>query len=74
MKATTPISSLILVEGVKFLCNSSNIGISILQQWHTELQLHISKICVVEVAIMVVCEVLDVVDYAGIFLTRDNLK
>ena len=66
--------SLALVKVVESLCNSVYIGNSLLKQRNAQFKLYSGKIAVVKVCVGVVCKVLDVVDYAGVLLSRDNLK
>ena len=67
-------SGLSLVELVQLLSHFGYVGLSILKQRHTQLQRHASQIAVVEVAVSIVGEVLDVVDHASVLLTRNHLQ
>ena len=68
------VGSLICIQLVQLLSNSWNIYVSILQQRHTQLQGYICQIVIVEVTVRVVGKVFDVVDHAGVLLTRDHLQ
>ena len=67
------LGSLCLVELVELLSHFWNVALSILEQGHTELERHAREVAVVEVAVRVVGEVLDIVDHAGVLLAGDDL-
>ena len=68
------IGCLVTIECIELLGNRFHIFLSILQQGHTELQGYSSQIGIVEVAIGIVGEVLDVVDNAGVLLAGNHLQ
>ena len=66
--------SICAIKSVQFLSHELYIGLSILQQGYTKFQFNIGQIAIVEVAIRVVGEVLDVVDYTGVLLAGNYLE
>ena len=68
------LGSLCLVELVELLSHFGNVALSILEQGHAELERHAREVAVVEVAVRVVGEVLDIVDHAGVLLAGDDLQ
>ena len=73
-KGNDALFSLIIIAGVEDLGHEGHIDLSILQQGYTELQSDIGQILVIEVAVGIVGEVLDVVDHTGVLLTWNHLK
>ena len=68
------LSCLGFIKCIELLCHFGNIFLGILKEGNTELQHDLGEVFVVEVAITVVSEVLDVVDDARILLARDDLQ
>ena len=63
-----------LVEGVELLSHLGDILLGILEEGHTELQHDTREVVVVEIAVAVVGEVLNIIDHARIFFTGNDLQ